>query len=106
MKLEGVLSRQEPLLRHSVVAAGIGLDTFVDDGVVGVVVGVVAVDPFAVGYTLLDVLEIVKICDVRMRLCVLGLEPGKMFENQFRLWYIENWESTNFARISFYDGFM
>lgn len=74
MKLEGVLFPQEPLLRHSVVAAGIGLDTFVDDGVVGVVVGVVAVDPFAVGYTLLDVLEILKICDVRMRLCVLGLE--------------------------------
>ena len=92
MKLEGVLSRQEPLLRHSVVAAGIGLDTFVDDGVVGVVVGVVAVDPFAAGCTLLDVLEILKICDVRMRLCVLGLEPGKMFENKFC-------GSTNFARI-------
>ena len=91
MKPEGVLFRQEPLLPRSrnVVAAGIGLDAFVDDGGVGVVVDVVAVDPFVVGYTLLDVLEIAKICDVRMRLCVLGLEPGKSFVNQFLCWYIE-----------------
>ena len=88
----GVLFRQEPLLPRNVVGAGTGLDTFVDGGVAGVVVGVVAVDPFAVGCTLLDVLEIAKICDVRMRLCVLGLEPEKVFENQFC-------GSTNFARI-------
>ena len=44
-------------------------------------VDVVGVDPFAVGCTLLDVPEIAKICDVRMmRLCVLGLEPEKVFE--------------------------
>lgn len=91
MKPEGVLFRQEPLLPRSrnVVAAGIDLDAFVDDGGVGVVVDVVAVDPFVVGYTLLDVLEIAKICDVRMRLCVLGLEPRKLFVNQFWRWYIE-----------------
>ena len=80
MKSEVVLLRQAFLLPRNVVAEGIGPDTFVDGGA-GVVVDVVGVDPFAVGCTLLDVPEIAKICDVRMmRLCVLGLEPEKVFE--------------------------